>query len=144
MFLSDIAEKHILGFNTVRQTEESALNFCRFNKIHIVEDGRVSYGKLKFHREYVFILINPKLEAAWRLWVLWHEIGHFILHAPETSNFSESMRRKKDSQANYIAAVSLIPLHLVKTKTFGELQDEFGYPMPLIKIRKDIFDTEKR
>ena len=53
---------------------------------------------------------------------------HFILHAPNASAFSVSMKRKADFEANIIAAMMLVPLALVLTTLPDEIQAQFDYP----------------
>ncbi len=141
--IAALAARKIENWNTRVLGVPEARAFCAANSIYIVEDRRRKFGRLQFYKDYVFMLVNPKLQPGWRDWVFWHEIGHFLLHAPETSNFSAVMRRKNDAEANFIAAVALIPCSLVETATYGEIQDDFGYPAELLKIRKYIYDTEK-
>lgn len=143
MFLSQVAKDKIEELNERVQHEDKALEFCSRHKIYIVEDRRQKYGKLKFYKGYVFLLINPDLSKGWRLWVLWHEIGHFIFHSPRSSSFSISTKRKNDREANYVAALVLIPKDIIEMFTPGEIQEEYGYPMELIQIRLDICRKEK-
>lgn len=144
MFIPDLAKEKIKDWGEIVLDENQALEFCRRNKIYIVEDSRQKFGKLKYYRDYVFILINPKLGAVMRLWVLWHEIGHFCLHAPVTASFSKSTVRKLDREANYVAAIAMIPLHVILFETPEEIQEQYGYPMELIQIRLDICRKEKK
>jgi Zn-dependent peptidase ImmA (M78 family) len=143
MFIPDIAIEKIPNWGEQMLLEDKALEFCGKHKIYIVEDARQKFGKLKFYKGYVFILINPKLNLAMRLWVLWHEIGHFCLHEPVTASFSKSTKRKHDREANYVAAVALIPLSVIMFQTPEEIQEQYGYPTELIQIRLDICRKEK-
>lgn len=144
MLIEDAVTEQLPDWNQCVKPENAALEFCRLKEIRIVDDKKQKFGKLKFYKGYVFILINPKLSPAMRLWVLWHEIGHFILHSPQTSNFSKSMKRKYDRQANTVAAISMMPKNIIEFLTPEEIQEEYGYPMELIEIRLEILEKQKR
>lgn len=144
MFLTNLLKKHFPKWNKVIHTEDDAREFCKKNKVCICETTKVNFGKYTQYKGYDFILINPKLSPAMRLWVLWHEIAHFLLHSPETSNFSQSTIRKNDREANWVAAILLMPKNLIKNKTRTALQEEYGYLAELIEIRKYIIDNEKQ
>ena len=141
MFIEEIAKKRITNFNEKAKTEEDAYEFCRSNKVIIADDRRTSYGKYLVYKDHHFILINPKLKGIMKLWVLWHEIAHFILHTPETNSFSGNMVRKNDKEANIIASVCLLPRHEIKNKTIKDLRNDF--PFELLKIRKYTADVLK-
>jgi Zn-dependent peptidase ImmA (M78 family) len=117
-----------------------AVDFCRRNKIYIVDDRKTAFGKYLRYKGTDFILINPRIDFKMRLWVIFHEIGHYIFHAPATQNFSIQMKRKNDTEVNNFAAVMLMPKSLIRSKTLDELIEDF--PLELIVIRKKIYDCE--
>jgi hypothetical protein len=55
------------------------------------------------------IFIDKTLRGLKRLWVMFHELGHHLLHTPETCFFSDSTVNKAQSEANAFAACALIP-----------------------------------
>lgn len=142
MFLSDVAPRSLCGWNEKILGEDVAIEFCRSNSICIVDDYRLDYGRIVFYKGYTFILKNPYLEAGMRLWVLWHEIAHFLLHAPQSSKFSPLVKRKNDREANYIAAIAMMPRQTIQGRTFHEIEEEYGYPAKLIEIRDQIVKNE--
>lgn len=142
MSLPNVAKSHFDFYGVAIPHEDEALEFCRKSKIIIVHDKRQPFGKLKRYKGYVFLLINPKLEKGWRLWVLWHEIAHFIFGHP-SGCFSTNFKEKNDREANFVAATTLITFEMITTMTFAEIQEEYGYPMPLIKIRAKIAEREQ-
>lgn len=142
MFLNSLADKKLTGWNERVFTERDALDYCQRNKIYIVESVGEPYGRIAFYKGYTFILLNPLLESAARTWVLFHEIGHYILHAPQAARFSPLVRRKSDREANYIAAVAMMPKCVIEGKTFSEIQAEYGYPLELLQIRNQIVESE--
>lgn len=142
MFVAEISSTRLLGWNKKVLTEADASEFCRSHRITVTVDKRQEYGKLLYYKGYPFILINPALDPGMRLWVLWHEVAHFILHYPETSKFSASMKRKNDREANMVAAVAMMPRPIIEGHTLAEIQHAFGYPLEVVKIRYDIYQRE--
>lgn len=142
MSLHAVPKSHFDFYGVRVPHEDEALEFCRKNKIYIVHDRRQKFGKLKRYKGFVFLLINPKLEKGWRLWVLWHEIAHFIFGHP-SGNFSINFTDKHDREANFVAATTLITFEMITTMPFAEIQEEYGYPIELIKIRDTIAEREK-
>lgn len=150
MFVASLSHTRLKGWNVVPLGERAAIDFCSDNFITVVEDPNQEYGQLLYYQkqyndamlEYAFILINPNLTTGMRLWVLYHEIAHFILHYPETSKFNTAMRRKNDREANYVAAVALLPRVSIEGRTIDEVVYETGLPLKLVKIRYEIFKNE--
>ena len=143
MFIAQIIRQRVDGWNTRILGETDALTFCRHHQIRILEDAKLRYGQIQFYRGHSFIFINPNLSPGMRSWVLWHEIAHFILHDPIVSTFSRQCRRKCDCEANYVAAIALMPISILEHVTFGELEECYGYPSELIRLRWDIYERRK-
>lgn len=133
------------GWNKKIYTESDALDFYAANGIISIETDLIDdLGEYRIYREKPFVLINKFIEARHRGWVLFHEIGHFILHPTTCAQFSDAViRRKIEREANMLAAVALIPAFVLKTKTFAEIQTDFNYHRKLILLRKEIYDTCK-
>lgn len=142
MFLQGISHDRLDGWGKRVLSESDARDYCRLHKVYIVDDPKQPYGRIMFHKGYVFILINPNLDRGSWLWVLFHEIGHHALHAPQSGRFSKLIRRKADREANYIAAIALMPRQIVEGRTIEQVHYEFGYPIELVKIRYQIFQSE--
>lgn len=139
MFISHVATGRLKGWGSRALTENDAIEFCRLHRIFIVHDRRQAFGQLRYYKGYSFILINPDLPGSMWIWVLFHEIAHFLLHYPETSKFSKSMKRKNDREANYVAAIALMPKSLLVGRTVDEIVYELGVHPDLVKIREEIF-----
>lgn len=142
MFLQRIAHNRLAEWNRRVLTEADALEFCRSMRIRIVTDSRIDHGQLRYYKGYTFILISPHLDSAMRLWVLWHEIAHYLLHGYSTTRFSASTLRKKDREANYVASVAMMPRHLVEGRTIDEVAADFGYPREVVVIRYQVWERE--
>ena len=123
-------------------TESDALEFCElhniiFRETDLIEDP----GEYRYYRETSFIFLNLFIKFNYRAWVIWHEIGHFIMHPTTTAKFADAVtRRRVEQQANIFAGVALMPDFLIRQKTLFELKEEFNYPLPLILLRKKYAD----
>ena len=140
MFLTGFPPNRIERWNQKAHTERDAYAFCKANKVHIVEDPQTSHGMFVKYRGYDFILITPGLTQMMRTWILWHEIGHYLLHEPAIANFSRHYARRSEREANFIAAVALIPRALLHNRSQGELV-EMDFPLKLIDIRHRVYDA---
>lgn len=97
--------------------------------------------KERNNKIFPFILIKKTVNLKDKIWIAYHEIGHHLLHHPVPHKFSKSLVKKMDREANYFAAIALMPTRLIAEKTFGEIVEEYGYPKKLIQIRKDIWEA---
>ncbi len=109
----------------------------------IVNETAKAKGEYLLIEDAPLILLKPKLKPAEKLWVAFHEVGHHLLHYPVPHKFSKSLQRRMDREANFFAAIALIPTWMVESKTFGEIAEEYNYPKDLILVRKEIYDTYK-
>lgn len=143
--LSPKIKEYLPDWNKRIYTEADAFEFCAANKIIAIETDLIDdLGEYRIHKQRPFIFLNKFVEARCRSWILLHEIGHFILHPTTAARFSDQVtRRKIERQANFVAAVALLPKHILETKTITEITDEYGYPRKVILIRKEIYDHQK-
>ena len=91
-----------------------------------------------------FIAVDSKLAEPKKLFVLFHELGHFLLHTPEsgaTANFHRVGRRtRKEREADIFALCCLIPKVQVETRSAQDLIDD-GFPPDIVADR---FEAYKR
>jgi Zn-dependent peptidase ImmA (M78 family) len=75
-----------------------------------------------------FIAIDSRLAEPDKLFVLFHELGHYLLHTPEsgaTANFHKvGSRTRKECEADVFALCALMPLPMIKTRSVQELIDD--------------------
>lgn len=141
MFLTGLVSASIKGWGSRSLTENDAIEFCNQNSVHIIDDPKQPFGMLVKYKGYFFILVNPALDAGSRLWVLWHEIGHFILHEPTYQTFSKGGKRKCEREANVVAAIAMMPKMLLETSDVNDLLD-LGIPRDLMRIRGTVLANE--
>lgn len=121
MILHLLAQKAFPYWNKRAITERDIRRYCKKKGIQIVEGKFGAAGLHTPYGGYSFIVIDPDLKGVMRLWVLLHELAHFLLHAPGIQLFDRSYESKMDYEANFVAAVGMIPLSWVQTKSFADL-----------------------
>jgi Zn-dependent peptidase ImmA (M78 family) len=136
-------KKFFPDFNQRVHTEADAYDFCARHKIITIETDLINVpGQYRVHRERPIILLHKYIDRHYRNWVFHHEITHFILHPTTMATFSDEISyRKIENEANFVAAVLLMPRHICDSMKVEEIQEEFGYSRRLVLIRKYIKDN---
>lgn len=130
-----------IGWNERPLNETDLYRLCKRFKISVTEmplgtDG--FYYRLKGRD---FIAVDSRLSDHKKLSVLFHELGHFLLHTPEsgaTANFHGIGRRtRKEIEADVFALCALIPRCRIENDSIEELIDSF--PSELLGARHEVF-----
>lgn len=143
--LNSILKKKVPVWNDLIFNEDAVDHLIQILELPIVEDENAkAKGEYCVDDDgFSFIILKPNLKNPLKVWIILHEIGHHLLHHPVPHKFSKGTKRKMDWQANYFAAIALIPTKLVESKTFGEIEEEYNYPKALINLRKRIYDIHR-
>lgn len=143
MFIPQIAREIFPEWNISKISYPFLIDFCKKQKVFVIEgeDEQVAFGEYIIRDGYEFILINKHLPKIMKLWVLCHEVFHWRVHRPETSNFSTTMEDKNEAEANIFAAVAILPRTLIEGLTVDEISKITQLPLELIQIRKMIADN---
>ena len=142
--ISQLIKKKLPEWNTRVFDADDLDRLTQSMKLPIIESATAkAKGEYLIIEKLPVILLKPKLKSAEKLWVCYHELGHHLLHYPVSHKFSKSFQRRMDGEANFFAAVALIPTYLVESKTLGEIMEEYNYPKELISIRKVIYENYK-
>lgn len=140
--ISQIIKKKLPEWNKRVFVEDDFYKICKLEKVRVMEsDLFKNKGEYTLDDNICFIILNKKLKFGEKLWVGFHELGHHFLHYPVPHRFSKGYWRRMDREANFFAAIALIPTWLVQTKTLNEIIEEYNYPKDLIMIRKEIWDV---
>ncbi|HEX8746841.1 MAG TPA: ImmA/IrrE family metallo-endopeptidase [Pyrinomonadaceae bacterium] len=135
-----IAKKAFTDWNERVLTERDIRRVAKKKGVQIVEGDVGVPGLYIVYGGVPFIVVHPDLTPAMRLWVLFHELAHHLFHVPGLQLFDSRYETKADYQANVIAAVALIPLTLMQRLTYGEIQEEYGYPKELMDFRLQVYE----
>jgi Zn-dependent peptidase ImmA (M78 family) len=136
----------IKNWNKKQLTEADFYRICKKQGVVVLENDT---AVMKWKGLYMMIegvptiIINAKLKGLERLWAMFHELGHHILHSPSTCFFSESTVHKTQSEANAFAACALIPEQYVRQMYLWNLCDVDEFSAKLFQIRLEIFETYK-
>lgn len=142
--LSQIIKKKLPEWNAKIFNEEDIYQMSDKMRLPIIENKIAkAKGEYLIIDDNPMIILKPKLKTGDRIWVLFHEFGHHLLHYPVPHKFSKGLQRRMDREANFFAVIALIPTPLVESKTLGEIMEEYGYPKDLILIRKEIYEAYK-
>jgi Zn-dependent peptidase ImmA (M78 family) len=138
--LQSLVEKKFPQWNQFVCSEETARELCFEEKVRVVEAQIRARGEYLIYRQVPFIIIKNNLPSKWRAWVLWHELAHHWLHHPGNYKFHKTVIRKFDFEANFVAAIALIPTMLLELMTLEEIAAEFNYPTELLEVRRKIYE----
>ena len=118
------------------------LNNCETHDVRYKEiTNHDCRGEYTIFGKQPFILVRKELKRPDKLWVGLHEFGHHLLHYPVNHKFSKSVVKRMDREANYFAAIAMMPTWMVESMTFEEIRGEYNYPHRLILIRREIIEA---
>jgi Zn-dependent peptidase ImmA (M78 family) len=142
-FLAEKISKLKIGWNERALTEDDLYRICRRFKVSVIEEPLSTRGFYYRLAGRDFITIDSRLSGTNRLAVLFHELGHFLLHVPETgpaANFHRVGRRtRKEIEADVFALCALIPHTIIESRRIDELAADGTYPADLIAARHKIY-----
>lgn len=141
LFLAHIKRAIMPDLDKRVYSESDLAQLCTTHDVHICEAHTGCLGIYLVYRAVPFIVLDSELSGGMRLWVAYHEFAHHVLHSPNSFAFTPSTRRKADFEANVVAACALIPKKLFIHATLEAIQDEYGYPDGLLKLRKFIYQN---
>ncbi len=130
-------------WNSAPLTEDDFFRLCRKHRVTVQEMplrvGGFYYCMLGRH----YIAINSKLSPREKLFVMFHEFAHYLLHAPDggvTANFHGIGRKtRKEFEADAFATCALIPRPMIERRTPQELIEEDGLPEDLVSARIELY-----
>ena len=127
------------GWNERPLGERDFYRLCKRFHITVTEMPLVTGGFYYRVKGRDFIAISSYLTGPKRLFVMFHELGHYLLHVPDngvTANFHNVGRRtRKEREADLFALCALIP----KTQIENAEADDLGLDPKLVAERLDLF-----
>lgn len=132
------------GWNKRSLTEDDFARACKRFKIGVQLMPLTIKGFYYCVKGKHYIAIDSRLRGLRKRITMFHELAHFLLHAPEsgyTANFSGIKRNSKEErEADAFAWACVFPLQLLTEKTNVELVEEEGYTLAMIKHRRKIYE----
>lgn len=139
VIFTSLVQKKLAEWNHRVLSEDDAFAAVAGEPVRIHTDAPIRWrGEYLIYRETPTILIKKNLSSRWRLWVLWHELAHYWLHQPGHYKFHKTIVRKFDFEANFVAAIAMMPTYLVQRYSIDELIYEFNYPKEIKFVREFI------
>lgn len=136
--LSQILKKKVPEWNDEVLTEASFYRICERLRVGIVETDTRASGEYTVHAGRPIIILSSRIKQQMRAWVMFHELGHHLLHYPATHRFSKSIFSRIDRESNFFAAIALMPTRIITGKSKAEIRADFAYPQEIIEIRYEI------
>lgn len=142
-FFREKIESLVKGWNKRPLTEADFHRLCRRHRITVDEMPlRVSgfyYCVMGRH----FIAIDSKLPLARKLFVMFHEFAHYLMHAPNTNETASyhgvGRRTRKEEEADLFALVALIPIDMLRDGSVDGLVED-GFECDMVEKRFAIFE----
>lgn len=127
-FFREKIESLVKGWNKRPLTEADFHRLCRRHRITVDEMPlRVSgfyYCVMGRH----FIAIDSKLPPTRKLFVMFHEFAHYLMHAPNTNETASyhgvGKPTRKEKEADLFALVALMPTKYILELTQEELSED--------------------
>lgn len=127
-FFREKIESLVKGWNKRPLTEADFYRLCRRHRITVDEMPlRVSgfyYCVMGRH----FIAIDSKLPPTRKLFVMFHEFAHYLMHAPNTNETASyhgvGKPTRKEKEADLFALVALVPSRFIEARTRDEIAEE--------------------
>lgn len=128
-------------------TQDDFYRLCKQNKVTVQEMPlRVSgfyYCLLGRH----YIAIDTRLRQHKKLFVMFHEFAHYLMHAPDTgvtANFHGiGKKTRKESEADAFALCAIIPKTWLESRSIAEIAEEEGIPEDILRERLAVYELYK-
>ncbi len=89
-----------------------------------------------------YIAVNSRLAPHRKLFVMFHEFAHYLMHAPDngvTANFHGiGKKTRKELEADAFAVCALIPRTKIETCPIEDLIEVEGFPEDLVAQRVEL------
>ena len=113
------------GWNRRPLTEDDFYRLCKKFRIGVTEMPLTVSGFYYRVSGRDFIAVDSKLSGPKKLLVLFHELGHFLLHTPEsgaTANFHGIQKTsRKEIEADAFALCAVIPKTMLESRSPDDL-----------------------
>ena len=144
LLLADTIFRLRINWNKRPLTEADFYKLCRKHKVTVEEMPLKVSGFYFCMKGRHFIAIDSRLSPKKKLFVMFHEFAHYLLHAPSgsaTANYhGVGKRTRSEIEADSFALCALMPLAWVESERFAELAADAGYDEEMITNRLAVFE----
>jgi Zn-dependent peptidase ImmA (M78 family) len=131
-----------IGWNRRPLGEDDFYKLCQRYSITVVEMPLETNGFYYCVKKRHYIAIDSRLPRVQKLFVMFHEFAHFMMHSPDsntTANFHGlGKRTRKEREADAFALCALIPRSWIETREPAELADE-GFSIEILQQRIAVY-----
>lgn len=131
------------NWNKKPLAEEDLYKLCKRRKITVVEMPLRTNGFYYCVKGRHFIAVDSKLRQPKKLFVMFHEFAHYLMHAPDTgttANFhGVGKKTRKENEADTFAMCALIPKPWIENRSPQEIVEEEGIPAEMLAERLAIY-----
>ncbi|MEO8650304.1 MAG: ImmA/IrrE family metallo-endopeptidase [Acidobacteriota bacterium] len=143
-FFLDKIERLKCQWNRRPLTETDFHRLCKRLKVTVVEMPLQTNGFYFCMRSRHFIAIDRRLDRYRKLLVMFHELAHCLMHAPDagvTANFHGiGKKTRKEKEADAFALCAIIPLAWIQNGTITERAADEGIPTDIVADRLGVFE----
>jgi Zn-dependent peptidase ImmA (M78 family) len=145
LLLADTISRLRIPWNKRPLIEADFHRLCRKHKVAVTEMPLTVSGFYYCVMSRHFIAIDSRLSPQRKLFVMFHEFAHYLLHAPSgtaTANYHGVGKRTRiETEADSFALCALMPLAWVTTGRLAELAADAGYDERMIAERIAVYAT---
>lgn len=132
------------GWNRKALYEGDFYKLCKRFKISVQVMPMSNRGYYSTSKGKHYIAIKEGMSELQTLFVMFHELGHYLMHAPGGVGETKFSGKPKDSreelEADAFAYCALLPLDLLSNLTPEELIDIEGYPAWFLMRRLAVYE----
>ena len=132
-----------IGWNQRPLGEDDFYGLCRKFKVTVVEMPLTTNGFYYCVKKQHYIAVDSKLPPLTKLFVMFHEFAHFLMHAPDTNTTASfhglGKKTRKEREADAFALCALVPRSWISDRDINELIED-GFSLELLQERKQIFE----
>jgi Zn-dependent peptidase ImmA (M78 family) len=136
-------QKLKIGWNERPLTEADFYRLCRRYGIRVTEMPLRVGG---FHYRVLgrdYIAVDARLKPPEKLAVLFHELGHFLLHAPASATNASfhhvGRKTRAEQEADLFAYCCLVPRKWLFERDMAEISAEEGISAEVLEARWEIY-----
>jgi Zn-dependent peptidase ImmA (M78 family) len=130
-----------IGWNERGFDDAKFFRLCEAFDVNVIEGHLETTGFYYRLLGRDFIVVNSKLAGVEKLFVLLHELGHFLLHVPRSgpaaSFFEIGRSTRKEREADIFALCALLPKSTVDRRGLDGLIHD-GYPHEIVERRLQV------
>ena len=134
-----------IGWNERPLAEADFYRLCRRFRITVDEIPLRVSGFYYCVAGRHFIAIDSKLPSRKKLFVMFHELGHYLMHVPnqnETASYhGVGKPTRKEREADIFALVALVPRVWLETRTPDDMIANEGVTREQLATRFSLFET---